>query len=109
MHILKLVDCNGVAYFKIGRSRPSCLVRRLRNHQANFLTVEPRLSLTGAIALYMCAEEWLSKRLEHRTQMIMYRCRPRFLLRSKHIKSAEICYEEALPLLEALLEEAARE
>ena len=39
--------------------------------------------------------------------MIMHRYRPSFLFRSQHIKSTEIYYEEALPALEALLEEAA--
>ena len=53
----------------------------------------------------MFAGEWHSKRIEHRGQVLMYRHRPTLILGGGQ-KKKEIYYQEALPLLSALLDES---
>ncbi|CAE7907994.1 Birc2 [Symbiodinium sp. KB8] len=105
VHLLKTVDANGIHFYKVGRTRSSCLGQRFYQYQKELLEVEPRLSLVSVVMACMFASEFHSKRFEHRIHSLMLRHKPALLLGARQ-KTREIYYEAALPFLKSLFEKS---
>ena len=106
VHLLKAVDADGVAYYKVGRTRSTCMGQRLWRYQVEMLAVEPRLSLVEVLEIHLLSSEFHAKRFEGRVHRLMLCNKPELLLGARQ-KTREIYYATALPHLINLFAETA--
>ena len=104
VHMLKAVDADGRDYYKVGRTRSSCLSARFHQYQGELLAVEPRLSLVCALDVCLMSSDFHAKRFEGRIHKLMLVQKPELLLGARE-KTREIYTSAALPYLTGLFVE----
>ncbi|CAE7531770.1 unnamed protein product [Symbiodinium sp. CCMP2456] len=106
VHLLQTVDAKGEHYFKVGRTRSSCLQQRFHSYQMELLAVEPKLSLVCALQICLMSSSLHAIQFEGRIHKIMLAHKPELLLGARE-KTREIYFVDALPYLKALFIETA--